>query len=284
MVERSQISCVPLLVGVEAFEAHFTRFSYARHSHESYAVGTIDAGAMHFWHQGTTCTVTPNGIIAINPGEVHDGRPAVDKGCRYRMIYIDRETIDRSLESDIQRIGQIFSLRGPTFQDLPLACGIRRLHQAIERANVDAIEILELQTVLMQVLHRFFANHGQHAVPVTSDGRENPAIKRAKDYLAEHIGAAVTLNALAQEVGLSPFYFLRAFKRATGMPPHHYANQLRLERSRAILRSGESLAGTAVMLGFVDQSHFSRRFKAAFGITPGQYAAAACPRSVSPVH
>ena len=96
-------------------------------------------------------------------------------------------------------------------------------------------------------------------------------MSRAKQYLLERLGETVRLTEVAEAVGLSPYYFLRTFRHATGMPPHAYLNQMRLERARALLRDGESPAQVAAALGFVDQSHLIRRFKSAFGVTPGRY-------------
>ena len=62
--------------------------------------------------------------------------------------------------------------------------------------------------------------------------------------------------------------------RAHGLPPHAYLLQLRLGHAKRLLAAGEAPAAVAAAVGFVDQSHLSRRFKGAFGITPGQYARA----------
>ena len=97
---------------------------------------------------------------------------------------------------------------------------------------------------------------------------------RAKEYMAAHLSEPICLLDMAHTVGLSPCYFLRAFKRATGMPPHSYLYQLRLDHARGLLRRGVPPAQVAAELGFTDQNHLTRRFKAAFGVTPGQYARA----------
>ncbi len=56
-----------------------------------------------------------------------------------------------------------------------------------------------------------------------------------------------------------------------GLPPHAYLIQRRLDLARKAIESGISLADAAIVSGFSDQSHMTRRFKAAFGVTPGQY-------------
>jgi AraC-like DNA-binding protein len=272
--ERARIWRVPPLAGIEAFEAHFFRFSYARHTHDSYALGVLDAGAMSFWHDGAVRTATPGAIIAINPAEVHDGHAASDEGCTYRMLYIERAAIDRLLERDCPQIGRSFALRGPIIDDRALERTMRRLHRALVEVDAEPSGLLRREELLIHVMLGLFARHGEPAIVPVEAATEKRCVVRAKDYLAQHVDAPVRLRELADHVGLSPYYFLRTFKKATGLPPHCYLNLLRVQRARAMLRAGEPAVQVAAALGFVDQSHLSRRFKSAFGVTPGQYAGA----------
>ena len=59
-----------------------------------------------------------------------------------------------------------------------------------------------------------------------------------------------------------------------GLPPHAYLTQVRLREARRQLLAGSSPALVAAEVGFVDQSHLIKRFRSAFGITPGQYVTA----------
>jgi AraC-like DNA-binding protein len=270
--DRSLIWRVKAVDGVEAFKASFTRFAYARHSHDSYAFGTIDDGAMHFSHRGVAHVVAAGGIIALNPGEVHDGHSAARIGCRYRMLYVERAAIDRLFAFDAPQMRRIFAVRGPSLSDARLAASIRRFHETLDGAQLASP--LEQQSRLIQVLYLLFTRHGMPPLCVGEAKDETRYVRQAKDYIVAHLDEPVRLTDVAEAVGLSPFYFLRTFKRATGLPPHGYLNQLRLERARAQLRQGEPPAQIAAALGFADQSHLTRRFKAAFGVTPGQYASA----------
>ena len=76
---------------------------------------------------------------------------------------------------------------------------------------------------------------------------------------------------MATYVGLSPWHFLREFKKYTGLPPHSWLVQVRLQKARQLLKQGQSIAMTAQNSGFSDQSHFNRHFKKAVGVTPSQY-------------
>jgi AraC-like DNA-binding protein len=258
--------------GVEAFKASFTRFSYARHTHDGYALGATDRGAMHFWHGGTQHAASDGEVIAINPGEVHDGHSDPARGCCYRMLYVERSTIEDLFAADAPRIRSTFALKGPVLRDAKLARRMRHLHAALDDEDNDPLEQHERLT---QLLFRLFALYGRPPLAAPEVGREKRAVSEARHYMVEHLSETVRLTDVAAAVRLSPFYFLRTFKRSTGMPPHAYLNQIRLERARALLRAGESPAQVAAALGFADQSHLTRRFKAAFGVTPSQYRAAA---------
>jgi AraC-like DNA-binding protein len=71
--------------------------------------------------------------------------------------------------------------------------------------------------------------------------------------------------------GLSQFALLRAFRAATGLPPHAYLNQLRVRRARLLLDDGVPAADVAAQVGFADQAHLTRHFKRVVGVPPAAY-------------
>lgn len=90
----------------------------------------------------------------------------------------------------------------------------------------------------------------------------------------DHIEAAPerdhSLTRLAGIAGVSPAHFCRVFKRATGLAPRQYVNKARIARARLLLESTETpIALIASRLGFANQSHFNRLFRALTGTTPG---------------
>jgi AraC family transcriptional regulator len=72
---------------------------------------------------------------------------------------------------------------------------------------------------------------------------------------------------------LSPYYFARQFKQATGLPPHQYVVVRRVGRAKQLLqtRSDLSLSEVAAHAGFSDQSQLANLFKRLVGVTPGQF-------------
>src|SRR5262249_53369445 len=101
--------------------------------------------------------------------------------------------------------------------------------------------------------------------------RHRRQAERARDYLAAAADREVTLQELADVVGVSRFHLLRLFRAEFGLPPHAWLMQHRLRRAAQLLLAGEAPAGVAAALGFADQSHLTRRFRALYGVTPGEY-------------
>ncbi len=81
-----------------------------------------------------------------------------------------------------------------------------------------------------------------------------------------------SIASLAEEAGVHPVYFARAFRAALRMSPSDVAARARLERAAdSLLGSEASVSGVAHAAGFADHSHFCRHFRRAFGVTPSDY-------------
>jgi AraC-like DNA-binding protein/DNA-binding MarR family transcriptional regulator len=95
-------------------------------------------------------------------------------------------------------------------------------------------------------------------------------LRRATEYMAEHLADTVLLKDLADQTGLSPSRFGRAFKLSMGISPHRWQMNLRVLEAQEMLREGtRSQADIALATGFAEQSHFSRVFKEVVGVPPG---------------
>jgi transcriptional regulator GlxA family with amidase domain len=100
---------------------------------------------------------------------------------------------------------------------------------------------------------------------------EHPAVTRVRAYLESQYATRVRLETLAEISGVTMFHLVRVFRAATGVPPHAYLEQVRVERAATLLREGLPISSVAFRTGFSDQSHLTRFFKRHLGIPPGQY-------------
>lgn len=127
-------------------------------------------------------------------------------------------------------------------------------------------------TPFAAALGKLLATPGE-ALPVAPPAAElPPAIASVRDWLDAHCDAALPLAELAAHAGLSPYQLIRRFVRHTGMTPHAYQLDRRIQRARRLLAAGTPICDTALATGFADQSHFHRSFRERVAATPGQYA------------
>jgi AraC family transcriptional regulator len=102
------------------------------------------------------------------------------------------------------------------------------------------------------------------------DGGLSPYhVRQVIEHINNHLDGDLELERLAAIVQLSQYHFSRAFKRSTGMSPHQYVIQQRVERAKQLLRQGEmSICEIAIRCGFTHQSHLTRHFRRLMGVTP----------------
>jgi AraC family transcriptional regulator len=96
--------------------------------------------------------------------------------------------------------------------------------------------------------------------------------RRSKETLVANLAGNIPLAVIAEACGLSASHFSRAFRKSTGLAPHAWLQQARVEHAMTLLcRRGQSLSEIALACGFVDQSHFTRVFVQRVGLTPGSW-------------
>jgi AraC-like DNA-binding protein len=106
---------------------------------------------------------------------------------------------------------------------------------------------------------------------VPNEPRRHNATSAMREYLDAHVADDVSLQELADLVGMTRSHACTAFRRAVGVSPHAYQIQARIRQGREMLACGASIADVVAVTGFYDQSHFTRHFKREVGITPARY-------------
>lgn len=137
-----------------------------------------------------------------------------------------------------------------------------------ERANQLALS--SATTLLMSHLVQRYSQL-QWALPRVRGGLAPAVARRVKEYIEQHLDKPLLLADLAAQAGLSEFHFARMFKHDTGLAPHQFVMRTRLQQAEKLLRhSLLPLTQIALECGFSSASHFSNRFKAAYGFAPMQ--------------
>lgn len=96
-------------------------------------------------------------------------------------------------------------------------------------------------------------------------------LQQVIDYIHTHLDRDLSLVQIAEVINISPTYFASLFKRATGISPHQYVIQQRVERAKLLLTTTDlAIANVALQVGFSSQSHLTQHFKRLTGMTPKQ--------------
>jgi AraC-like DNA-binding protein len=251
--------------------ADYRDFAFPPHVHDTFAIGVMQAGGQRFRPGRESSLVMPAGTLcAINPGVVHEGRPATEQGWRYRMFYPAPALVASALEHPQRApVSGEWGLESHVIDDRELYREFLTLHLSSQLEDT----LLERQTRIGEFLRRFFERHGNFSPERSQAWMASRTVARVRDYLHSMYQHQVSVADLAQAAGVSGTHVIRAFSAGTGMPPHAYLVSLRVERAKALLREGRSTAEVALEIGFYDQSQLTRHFKRLTGVTPGRFAA-----------
>ena len=265
--ETTKFWQAPDLGDVDLLRATYITHTFSRHIHSGYAIGVIERGAETFYYRGKTHIAPAGTAVIINPGEVHTGEAVTDLGWTYRMLYPEASLVQQAGQQVAHHPQTLPSFPEPVIYDPYTVNLVRGLHAVLEAST----SALERQSHFTSVMAQLVARHaeGRHHIPPVSS--KYCRIATATDYLRSHFSQNITLDDLAALTHLSRYHFLRVFRNTVGLTPHAYLTQIRIEAAKQLLGAGQPIAQVAAATGFVDQSHFTRRFKRITGVTPGQY-------------
>jgi AraC-like DNA-binding protein len=268
--EHAQYFTAARLDGLECLRASFRTHTYARHAHDSYVIGAVSVGGGSLTIRGNQYDGTSGCLTLFNPQEVHDGSPS-RAGYSYCVTYpsvaflmsITAEVTGRAAGMPYFPLPVVYDPQGVIL----LAAAHRALEQGRNALAADDLVFRAYSHCLTRHALIVPAVHGCEVKPVA----------RVKEFLAQHYNENLTLAQLAAEAGLSRYHLIRTFQQATGLTPHAYLVNRRIEAVKGRLRRGETLAEIATATGFSDQAHLTRVFKAHVGVTPGAYRGAVAP-------
>lgn len=212
----------------------------------------------------------------VPPDTVHACNPEEGRGWSYQMLHLDAAWVD-ALGDDLPGSSE------PVSADMPGKAG-RQVMVSHEQALY--ARYCQLNALLFSDVHYHLKEAELVAFvgDLTCDGLKpvttptaaglDDGITAVVAYLHTHEVGMTSLAMLAQIAGMSRYQLIRTFRASTGMTPHAYQLNLRVNQARSRLHTGTPMADLAYHLGFADQSHFQRVFKAHAGVTPGIYKSA----------
>ena len=245
--------------GIERLEAHLYGQAFSLHRHDTYAIGITLSGVQSFRFRGAQWHCLPGQVHILHPDELHDGGAGTEAGFRYRIAYIDPALVQKALG------GQPLPFVANPVIDLAQLADSSGLWDF--DATIDDLTQTELAATLADALTAATSSRSRPFRPLALE-----AVKRVRDVIAARPVVSYTMNDLERVAGLDRWTLARQFRAAFGTSPSRFRIQRQLDIARRLLKSGKSAAAAAHEAGFADQSHMSRQFRRAYGLTPAQWA------------
>lgn len=299
----------PALPWVESRRACDSQACYRPHSHPSFSIGSVDRG--HSLFTGSPegpVALAPGTLVFVPAHRVHACNPLPDKAWSYQMLHLDDAWLqeirceygrdkaaagleagaDTRLASDVD-VGLARKAPIAACASNPAPEPVRIVVDPLAYADFCRLNDLlfssatpaDKEAALIQFIGEYDQAQGlcidaprlacgsaSHAAAVLA-ARLAPVMEALQRSLADDIA----LSALAALAGMSRFQLIRAFRAVTGTTPHAWQLNQRINLAREGILAGEAIASLAYRLGFADQAHFQRVFKAHAAVTPGRFRA-----------
>ncbi|ROR08652.1 AraC family transcriptional regulator [Erwinia sp. JUb26] len=263
--ERATLFCVEEFNGMNMLDASYQHRRFPRHVHDTFCVGVIETGAQRFWRSGGDHVAPSGDIILVNADEVHTGCSEVAGGWSYRAIYPHPDLFARLSASS--EPGPVPWFPDAVLHDPLLSTQLRLVFSLLPEQGNSLLKESLLLTAFSWLVMRY--SRTRVLPPDLADACR--AVLPVQELMASCPEKNWSLQQLADVAHLSPWHFLRQFKKSIGMTPHAWLVQARLQKAQRRLKQGDTIAQVSSLCGFSDQSHFTRHFKNSMGVTPGEY-------------
>ena len=223
--------------------------------------------------QITTGAVTFGSTQVSAPGQ--EIRCCFEHSCEAIHLFVPRSVVVTAYE-DIrqQRCPAGFSLDDPGFAVDPL---LGRLALALVDASSfeGPFAALYSENLSMAVLARLLEAQSRDETGTPNrGGLASWRLNRAIDFMEANLAESITLRVVAEHAGLSRMHFAAQFKTATGLSPHAFMLNRRIEKAKQmLLELAAPLSQIAFEVGFQSQGHFTTVFRKYTGTTPGRWRA-----------
>ncbi len=252
--------------GLEVLSCRDDR-GFENHLHDGYVLWLVSASGERYRVRGSGDVLGTGSLSIIEPETIHANHPCNGRHRHLRSFYFSQAFL-RDIWSRLSGAGGPVPGLPTTMLNHP---GLWEKLVSLHESLLENTGPLELETRTMLAFADLFKALGPvRGLDRASDTSEE-RIDRIIQYFHARLGTRICLEEMARMADCTSYHLIRLFKKKKGISPHAFLVQLRLEHARKLLLAGMGIADAALLSGFSDQSHLTRKFKSRYGITPGTY-------------
>lgn len=239
---------------IEAFLAENYKSFFPNHWHAHFCISIIEKGIFneneYFAEEGS--------VFITNPMEVHKNDLIFDQGTSFKTIYISQDLMDK--------YGGIFGMR--------LACRAIKdkfLFKLIDKIAVqilakdNSFDIKDVTFLITHLKNNYQEDLDSDPIIMVENAKQGQGnfekIRQIKQYVNQNYLEKLTIDNLADILGMEKTYFIKFYKKNTGISPFEYIMVKRIQHGMDLIQKGNNITESALSSGFYDQSQFIRYFK-----------------------
>ena len=239
-------------------------FTFPGETHGPLELTYVDKGALHSVADGRDILLEQGDLVIYGPNQWHMQYADVDMSPSYITVTFD-------LAGDYTRdlINRKFTIPQSA---VPVLQRMLRELDRMDDFSADMV-ICMLQVLLLELLREQANPVGTKLRATNAGNSENEIIRRAQQYISEHVREKLTVPLVARHVDVSPSYLTALFRKNLQISPGEYVRRIKLQESKQMIREDNmNFTEIAAALQYSTVHHFSRQFKDKLGITPTEYA------------
>lgn len=233
-------------------------YALVRDTYDSYLLLYVEEGSLLVEWEGQTRKATEGNFVLLDCYEPHAYR--TDTGCRCLWCHLDGHGAAEYYRAVTARLGNVFSVKNA----LPIVFKMKEIFEMFAPGAVIKEPLVSKYLTDIMTAFLLYAPETQ--------AMEREVSEQTISYINEHFKEEITTDLLAESVGLSPFHFIRTFKKETGFTPHEYLVRTRIDMAKYLLKNTKlPVKDICFATGFSCESVFCSAFKKSVGMNPTLY-------------
>jgi len=217
----------------------------------------------------TEFELSPGQIAFTNADQSHSVRGS-------DLEFVSIEVAPAMIADVMAEIGQVYAttemvFRTATGKDQTIMAAARALAREVSTDSLGQAAMIDalVHQLIVQLLRSHLSVRRSSMIELSRAGPVDRRLRRAIEFMHDNYPRELNIEEIAAAAYLSEYHFAHLFKRITGLTPHAYLANMRMERARTLLvETALPISEIAATVGYQSQSHFTKAFKAVTGVTP----------------